>query len=74
MLDGILLERRGVPAAVILTDVFGATGRAMAAAHGADAFDWTVTPHPISNQSPEELRAAARRVLGDVVTLLTGPP
>ncbi len=71
MLDGILLERAGTPTAVIVTDVFEATGRAMAESHGAGRFAWTVTPHPISNKTPDELSAEAARLLPGVLDLLT---
>ncbi|MEK7443586.1 MAG: hypothetical protein AABZ70_01860 [candidate division NC10 bacterium] len=46
----------------------------MAQAHGAGDFAWTLTPHPISNQTPEELAERARRLVEEVVALLTRLP
>lgn len=67
MLDGIELERKGTPAAVVLTDRFEVNGRQMTQIHRAEAFGWSVTPHPIANQTDEELGAAARALIDEVV-------
>jgi hypothetical protein len=37
VLDGIVFEKVGIPTAAIVTDVFEATGRAMAQAWGASS-------------------------------------
>lgn len=70
MLDGIVLERRGTPAAVVLTDRFEVNGRQMAEIHGAQAFSWAITPHPIANKTDAELEAEARALLPEVVSRL----
>ena len=72
MLDGILLEQRGVPTAAICTDVFVPNGRAIAEAHGASGYPFALVPHPLASASDEELAIQAKRVLSDVLHLLTG--
>ena len=46
----------------------------MAQAHEAGDFAWTLTPHPISNKTPEDLAERARRLVEVVVALLTRLP
>lgn len=71
MLDGILLERRGIPAAAICTDLFVPNGRAMAEAHGAPDYPFARVPHPLASASPAELAREAKEVLSAVLRLLT---
>ena len=49
MLDGIVLEKAGVPSASIVTDVFELTGRAMAEQWGVPTYRFLIMPHPIAN-------------------------
>ncbi len=70
MLDGILFEKQGVPAAAIVTDLFEQTGRAMAEAWGVPRYRFLVMPHPIANLTEAELDQRAREVAPEVVKLL----
>ena len=70
MLDGILLEKHGVPSASIITDVFDATGRAMAEQWGQPHYKYLAMPHPIANLSEAELNQRARDIVPDIVKLL----
>ncbi len=70
MLDGILFEKRGVPSAAIVTDVFEATGRAMAEAWGVPRYKFLAMPHPIANLTEAELAQRAREIAPEVVKLL----
>lgn len=70
MLDGILFEKQGIPAASIVTDVFEATGRAMAQAWGLPDYKFLSMPHPIANLTDEELDQRARDMVPQVVQLL----
>jgi hypothetical protein len=70
VLDGIEMERRGIPAAVVCTDAFEITGRAMAKTVGADDYPFLLIPHPISNLSEEQIRRRAEEVVDDVVRLV----
>ena len=70
MLDGILLEKHGVPSASIITDVFEKTGRAMAEQWGQPNYKYLAMPHPIANLSEAELNQRARDIVPDIVKLL----
>ena len=70
MLDGILFEKNGVPAASIVTDVFQATGRAMAQSWGLPQYKFLAMPHPIANLSEAQLDQRAREIAPQVVKLI----
>lgn len=70
MLDGILLERVGVPSASVVTDVFEVTGRAMAEQWGLPYYRFLVMPHPIANLTEAELDQRARELAPEVAKLL----
>ncbi|GIX46439.1 MAG: hypothetical protein KatS3mg131_0650 [Candidatus Tectimicrobiota bacterium] len=70
MLDGILFEQHGVPAAAIVTDVFVETGRAMAQTWGVPQYQFLSMPHPIANLTEAELDQRARDIAPRVVQLL----
>ena len=70
MLDGILLEKVGVPSASIVTDVFEVTGRAMAEQWGLPYYRFLAMPHPIANLTEAELDQRAREIAPEVVKLL----
>jgi hypothetical protein len=70
VLDGILLEKAGVPSASIVTELFDVTGRAMAEQWGSPYYKFLVTRHPIANLTESELDQRAREIAPDVVKLL----
>jgi len=70
VLDGILLEKVGVPSASIVTDVFEVTGRAMAEQWGLPYYRFLVMPHPVANLTEAELDQRAREIAPEVVKLL----
>jgi len=70
--DGIMLEREGVPAAVICSDAFAASADAIAGLRGAPGYRYITTRHPVAVLTPDEVRERARQVLADVVALLAG--
>ena len=72
MLDGILLEKHGIPSASIITDVFEKTGRAMAEQWGLPHYRYLAMPHPIANLTDAEMDRRAREILPDIVKLLLG--
>jgi hypothetical protein len=74
VLDGILFEKVGVPAASIVTDVFETTGRAMAQAWGVPQYKFLALPHPIANLTDAELDQRARAIAPEVVKLLLQGP
>jgi hypothetical protein len=70
VLDGILFEKVGVPAASIVTDVFEQTGRAMAQAWGVPEYRFLNMPHPIANLNDAQLDQRAREIAPEVVKLI----
>jgi hypothetical protein len=70
VLDGILLEKHGVPSASIITDVFEKTGRAMAEQWGQPNYKYLAMPHPIANLTPSQLDQRAREMVPEIVKLL----
>ena len=68
--DGVMLESRGVPTAVICSDAFGASADAIASLRGAPGYRYVTTRHPVAVLTPDEVRDRARQVLPEVVSLL----
>jgi hypothetical protein len=68
--DGIVFEKRGIPAAPIATHVFTNMGHASAAAQGMPDYPFAVIEHPIGRLDDEELRRRAEEALPQVVKLL----
>ena len=72
MHDGIELDRRGVPAAVICTDQFVASAKAQAEICGNPGYPFAVVPHPLGSLTADELRARAAAAVPQVIAILTG--
>jgi hypothetical protein len=53
--DAIQFERLGVPATVLITDVFLRTVASFSRTLGADGYHSVVLPHPVSSRSRERL-------------------
>jgi hypothetical protein len=70
VLDGILLEKAGIPAVSIITEPFAPTGKAMAESHGVPDYRFLAMPHPIANLTDAELNARADVLVSQVVDLL----
>ena len=70
MLDSIVFEQHGVPSASIITDLFRATGRAMARTWGVPDFRFLEMPHPIANLTDKELDQRAAEITPQVLKLL----
>jgi hypothetical protein len=70
--DGIELDRRGVPAAVICTEEFVASSKAQAAICGNPLYEFAVVAHPIGSLTLTELQARAAVALPQVIAILTG--
>lgn len=70
MLDGIIMEKLNKPTAVICTEPFLSSGKAMALAHGFPDYPFVLIPHPINatplavlDQWMENCLAAVQRLL-----------
>jgi hypothetical protein len=72
--DGIALERRGVPAAVVCTEPFARLGRASAEVAGLPDNPFALVRHPVAPLDTQELRVRAEEALSQVLALLTATP
>ena len=70
MLDGILFEKQGVPAASIVTDLFIETGSEMAKSWGLQDYKFLSMPHPSANLTEVELEQRAREIIPKIAKLL----
>ena len=73
MLDGILLEKAGIPTVSIVTEPFRVTGEEMAKTWGVPEYRFLDMPHPIANLTDEALDKKADELMKSVVSLLTTP-
>ena len=74
VLDGIIMEKGGIPSASILTSVFVPTGHAMAAQWAVPDYQFLVMEHPIANLTDEETDAKVAEILPRIVDLLLKEP
>jgi hypothetical protein len=74
MHDALAAEQRGIPAVAVMTDRFVPTALAVAELNGIPDYPYVVIPHPIANNSDDDLRAKAEAVIGRVIALLTERP
>ena len=65
-----MFEQHGIPSASIITDVFRATGAAMARTWGLPDFRFLEMPHPIANLTEAQLDERAASITPQVVKLL----
>jgi hypothetical protein len=69
--DGIVFEQAGLPAAVICSDAFTVTASAMAELRGAPGYRYITTEHPVAVLGEDQVRQRAKRLLPEVVAMLT---
>lgn len=62
----------GIPAIPVATHEFMTAARAQAAALGRPEFDPVYVPHPIQDQTKEEINAKARAAIDELIQRLTG--
>ncbi len=72
MHDTVHLENLGVPAIAVATDEFRNAARAQAAALGRAGFEAIYVPHPIQDQTREEIEARAEAAFDAIAAALTG--
>ena len=70
MHDGITLERNGVPTAVICTEPFISSGKAMSKIGGIPDYPFVVVPHPLGSLSADQLRERAMQAAPEVLKIL----
>jgi len=70
-----MLEKIGVPAVAIVTDVFDSTAREMAKLWGVPDFRFLKMPHPLANMSALDIDKKTDELVRRVVELLkSGQP
>jgi hypothetical protein len=69
--DTVRLENLGVPAVAVATTEFMTPARVQAGALGRAGFDAIYVPHPIQDQSPEQIAARADATAEEIVRRLT---
>lgn len=70
--DAVEMQRRGVPAVVVISDVFQGLAASFAASRGLAGCPTAVVPHPVSSKSDAHIAELARRVVGTVHQQLLG--
>jgi hypothetical protein len=65
-----MLEERGIPATVVITQPFQAVIVSNAAKLGAPGYHAIVVPHPVYGKSPSQLDALARSLAGTALAQL----
>jgi hypothetical protein len=68
--DAITAERKGVPAAGVMTTQFVSAADMMCRVHGMPDYKYAIIEHPISSASDNELRAKAESTAEQVAQLL----
>jgi hypothetical protein len=69
--DTIEFEKRGIPATVFLTQVFKNAAVYQFRSKGMDGHPFIELPHPVSNLTPNEMRALTERYVDNMVRQLT---
>ena len=70
MHDAIEFEKRGIPAAVIITQAFRNAAVFQFRSKGMEGHAYVEMPHPVSNLSPGEMRALTLTFVDDVARQL----
>ena len=70
MLDAITFEKRGIPAAVVITAPFVPTAEAMARLSGMPGYPYAVAPHPFGSLTPIQVAERADELVERIQSLL----
>ena len=70
MHDGIEFEKKGVPTAVICTEPFVTSAKAMSNLGGIPEYPFVTLPHPLGSLTPEQLRERAMQAAPEVLRIL----
>jgi hypothetical protein len=70
VLDAIFFEKRGIPAAVVITEPFVPTAVGIAKLAGMPGYRHAVIPHPVGSLSTAEVRQRADAVAAAVEAML----
>jgi alkanesulfonate monooxygenase SsuD/methylene tetrahydromethanopterin reductase-like flavin-dependent oxidoreductase (luciferase family) len=70
--DSARIEELGIPAVPVATGEFRTAARVQASRLGRQDLEAVFVPHPIQDQTREEIEARADAVIQELVTRLTG--
>lgn len=68
--DAIEFEKRGIPAAVIITQAFRNAAVFQFKSKGMEGHAYVEMPHPVSNLSADDMRALTLKFVDDVARQL----
>jgi hypothetical protein len=68
--DGTVFEKKGIPAAAIITHTFTASANAMARRNGYPDYRYAMIPHPLSSLNAGQVKQRAREVLPEILAIL----
>jgi hypothetical protein len=68
--DGTIFEKRGIPAATIVTAPFVRAADAMAKRHDFPDYKYAMMQHPIGNLKQDQIRERAEQVLPQILEIL----
>ena len=71
MYDAVSFEKLNVPAAVICTEPFISSGKAMLEIVNLPDYPMAIVPHPIGSLSKSELRELAMKIAPEIIQILT---
>ncbi len=69
--DAVEFEKRGIPATVILTQIFKNAAIHQFKSRGMEGHPLIELPHPISNLTPQEMRLVTLKYVDQLVRQLT---
>ena len=69
--DTVEFEKRGIPATMFLTQVFRNAAQYQFRSKGMDGHSFIELPHPVSNLTPDEMRALTLKYVDQLVRQLT---
>jgi hypothetical protein len=70
VLDAIFFEKRGIPAAVVITEPFVPTAIGIGRLAGMPGYPYAVIPHPVGSLSAADVRQRADAAAATVGALL----
>ena len=71
MHDTVEFEKRGIPATLFLTQAFRNAAVYQFRGKGMDGHSFIELPHPVSNLTPDEMRALTLKYVDQMVRQLT---
>ena len=69
--DTVEFEKRGIPATMFLTQAFKSAAVYQFRSKGMDGHPFIELPHPVSNLTPDEMRALTLKYVDQMVRQLT---